>query len=225
MTKQLPEPTWGTEEITRDSTIPGTWRTHVVNDETFVEITDDRPLEQVAAEGPPEAMRQMMLAEIATHDGLTRPLTPVDIVVSEEAVDAAKLHVEASRSAGVEPDPVVALMAQAQDLPEDMETWAKDQAIEAALSSTDQQAALMTAEGGLTDQTGEHDTADPLKAIEQLWDLQRRDLLPTQALPAFREPTTADEKNIVEHAMAILPHIGAEATVAYLTGALARTNA
>jgi len=182
--QQLPEPTWGTAEITRDSTIPGTWRTHVVNDETFVEITDDRPLEQIAAEGPPEAMQQVMLAEIATHDGLTRPLTPVDIP--------------------------------------DAETWAKDQAIEAALSSTDQQAALMTAEGGLTDQTGEHDTADPLKAIEQLWDLQRRDLLPTQALPAFRAPTSADEKAVVEHAMAILPHIGAEATVAYLTGALAR---
>jgi hypothetical protein len=40
------------------------------------------------------------------------------IEVSTEAVDAARLHVEASRSAGIEPDPVVAMMADAIELTE-----------------------------------------------------------------------------------------------------------
>jgi len=201
MTGKLPEPTWGTTPITRDTTIPGTYHVHVIGDETFVEITDD------------------------PHDGLTRPLTPVDIVVSEEAVDAAKLHVEASQSAGIEPDPVVALMAQAQDLPEDMETWAKDQAIEAALSNTDQQAALMTAEGGLTDQTGEHDTS--LRGLEIDYHQRLFEILGEESLVEASGPKIwpEDEDDIIKHAMAILPHIGAEATVAYLTGALARISA
>lgn len=54
---------------------------------------------------------------------------PVWIEVSAEAVEAAKLHVEAMRSAGLQPDPVVAAMAEAEErdtAPHQVTLWVED---------------------------------------------------------------------------------------------------
>ena len=107
-----------------------------------------------------------------------------------------------------------------------VETWAKNQAIAAALHTTAEQALQMVDEGGpTTDQTGEHDVVDPLDSIGRLWLLQRAELVGKLVSASMPGGPLDLEGDIVTHAMAILPHVGPEATVAYISGALGKLSA
>lgn len=82
-----------------------------------------------------------------------------------------------------------------------VERWAKDQAIEAVL----------------TDQKGRHD-GGPLDGLIQGYERVKAEVLSGHDSPPF---VLGPDDEIVTHAQAILPHIGPEATVAYLMGAIA----
>lgn len=99
------------------------------------------------------------------------------------------------------PLPPLSYDPQAVVIPDNVERWAKDQAIEAALA----------------DQDGKHD-GGPLDGLEQSYERVKAEILSDHDSPFVVGP----DDEIITHAQAILPHIGPEATVAYLMGAISK---